>query len=95
MTELVITENLLFTYFGFVLQVLCGLYYKPITIINYGSGIFNKLETSLTDDASRHLRLSHVCSTGHRTDLFRPGLKMPIITTNALAYYDEGSMPTH
>ncbi len=29
----------------------CGLYYKPITIVNYDSRIVNKLETSLTDDA--------------------------------------------
>ncbi len=29
----------------------CGLYYKPITIINDDSRVVNKLETSLTDDA--------------------------------------------
>jgi hypothetical protein len=29
----------------------CGLYYKHITIINYDSGIVNKLAASLTDDA--------------------------------------------
>jgi len=29
----------------------CGLYYKPITIVNDDSSIVNKLETSLTDDA--------------------------------------------
>jgi len=29
-----------------------GLYYKPITIVNDGSKVVNKLETSLTDDAS-------------------------------------------
>jgi hypothetical protein len=28
-----------------------GLYYKPITIINYDSSTSNKLETSLIDDA--------------------------------------------
>ncbi len=27
-----------------------GLYYKPITIINYDSRVINKLETSLTDN---------------------------------------------
>jgi hypothetical protein len=30
---------------------LCGLYYKPITIINDDSSVINKLETSLIDDA--------------------------------------------
>jgi hypothetical protein len=29
----------------------CGLYYKPITIVNDDSTVINKLETSLTDDA--------------------------------------------
>ncbi len=29
----------------------CGLYYKPITIINDDSSVINKLETSLIDDA--------------------------------------------
>jgi hypothetical protein len=29
----------------------CGLYYKPITIVNDDSSIINMLETSLTDDA--------------------------------------------
>jgi hypothetical protein len=29
----------------------CGLYYKPILIVNDDSSIVNKLETSLTDDA--------------------------------------------
>ncbi len=29
----------------------CGLYYKPISIVNYDSSIINKLETSLIDDA--------------------------------------------
>ncbi len=29
---------------------ICGLYYKPITIINDYSSIVNKLETSLIDD---------------------------------------------
>ncbi len=31
---------------------LCGLYYKPITIVNDDSSIVNKLETSLHDDTS-------------------------------------------
>jgi hypothetical protein len=29
----------------------CGLYYKPITIANDDSGVVNKLETSLTENA--------------------------------------------
>ncbi len=29
----------------------CGLYYKPITIVNDDSRVINKLETSLTDNA--------------------------------------------
>jgi hypothetical protein len=30
---------------------ICGLYYKPITIINDDSSIVSKFEASLTDDA--------------------------------------------
>jgi hypothetical protein len=46
----------------------CGLYYKPITIVNDGSSIINKLETSLIDDAritiyDRHMFI--VQATGH------------------------------
>jgi hypothetical protein len=29
----------------------CGLYYKPMMIVNNDSRVVNKLETSLTDDA--------------------------------------------
>ncbi len=29
----------------------CGLYHKPMTIVNADSRIINKLEASLTDDA--------------------------------------------
>ncbi len=29
----------------------CGLYYKPVTIVNDDSKVINKLETSHTDDA--------------------------------------------
>jgi len=29
----------------------CGLYYKPIKIVNDNSSIINKLESSLNDDA--------------------------------------------
>ncbi len=29
----------------------CGLYYKPITIVNDDSRVINKLKTSLTDEA--------------------------------------------
>jgi len=31
--------------------VICGLYYKHIMIVNYDSGIVNKLRASFTDDA--------------------------------------------
>ncbi len=49
-----------------------GLYYKPVTIVNYDIRVINKLETSLTDDArvATHLRLSHVYSTGHKSMLW-------------------------
>ncbi len=32
-------------------MIYCGMYYKPITVINYDSSIINKLETSLIDEA--------------------------------------------
>jgi hypothetical protein len=32
-------------------SISCGLYYKPITIVNDDSSIVSKLETSLIDDA--------------------------------------------
>jgi len=32
-------------------SIFSGLYYKPITIVNYDSSIVSKLETSLIDDA--------------------------------------------
>ena len=31
----------------------CGLYYKPMMIVNDDARVINKLEASLTDDASR------------------------------------------
>jgi len=31
--------------------VTCGLYYKPMTIVNDDSRVINKLEASLNDDA--------------------------------------------
>ena len=34
-----------------VVRKACGLYYKPMTIINDDSRVVNKLEASLTDDA--------------------------------------------
>jgi hypothetical protein len=34
-----------------LLEDTCGLYYKPMTIINDNSRVITKLETSLTDDA--------------------------------------------
>jgi hypothetical protein len=35
----------------FVARYFCGLYYKPMTIVNDDSRVVNKLEASLTDDA--------------------------------------------
>ncbi len=43
-----------------------GLYYKHSRIANDYSSIINKFEASFTEDASRHLRSSHVYSTGQR-----------------------------
>jgi hypothetical protein len=43
----------------------CGLYYKPIIIVNDDSSVINKFETSLTDDASHPLQLPRVYSTGY------------------------------
>jgi hypothetical protein len=47
---------------------ICGLYYKPMTIVNDDSRVINKLEDSLTDDArvviyDRHMFI--VQATGH------------------------------
>ncbi len=44
---------------------ICGLYYKPIMIVKDDSSIGNKLKLYLLTCQSRHLRLSHVYSTGH------------------------------
>ena len=38
------------------------LYYKPLMIVNNESRIVNKLETSLTDDASHYSQSSHAYS---------------------------------
>ena len=46
----------------------CGLYYKPMMIINDYSRVINKLEVSLTDDASVVIYDHHmfiVQATGH------------------------------
>ncbi len=45
----------------------CGLYYKPMMIINDNSRVINKLEASLTDNARVVIyKSSHVYSTSHR-----------------------------
>ncbi len=54
---------------------LCGLYYKPITIVNDDSKVINKLETSLTDNArvviyDRHLFIVQATGITHK-DLTR------------------------
>jgi hypothetical protein len=41
--------NLLCNVIKFI--TICGLYYKPMTIVNDDSRVINKLETLLTDDA--------------------------------------------
>jgi hypothetical protein len=51
----------------------CGLYYKPITIVNDDSRVVNKLETSVADDArviiyDRHMFI--VQATGFSCQLF-------------------------
>ncbi len=33
------------------IQLNCGLYYKPVMVVNDDSRVINKLETSHTDDA--------------------------------------------
>ncbi len=38
----------------------CGLYYKPMTIINEDSRVVTKLETSFTDDARVVIYDSHM-----------------------------------
>ncbi len=38
-------------YYYLCKKIPCGLYHKPITIVNNNSSIVNKLETSLIDDA--------------------------------------------
>ncbi len=53
-------------------SVTCGLYYKPMTIINDDSRVINKLETSLTDDARVVIYDCHmfiVQATGSRLTL--------------------------
>ncbi len=36
---------------SFITLLLCGLYYKHITIVNYSSSLINKFGASLTDNA--------------------------------------------
>ncbi len=36
---------------GLTKHLTCGLYYKPVMIVNDNSRVINKLEASLTDDA--------------------------------------------
>jgi hypothetical protein len=51
-------------------MTICGLYYKPMTIINDDSRVINKLETSLTDDARVVIYDCHVFIV-HATDADR------------------------
>ncbi len=50
------------------IQLNCGLYYKPVTIVNDDSRVINKFETSHTDDARVIIYDCHmfiVQATGH------------------------------
>ncbi len=55
-----------------------GLYYKPITIVNDDSKIINKLEISLTDDASIVIYDHHMLIVQATNELW------PVL----LSYYD-------
>jgi hypothetical protein len=43
-----------------LVQVISGLYYKPMTIVNEDSRVVNKLETSLTDNGTVIIYDRHV-----------------------------------
>jgi hypothetical protein len=52
-----------------------GLYYKPIMIVNEGSSIVNKLETSLIDDArviiyDHHMYIVQATESSPEQDFF-------------------------
>ncbi len=53
-----------------VAQSPCGLYYKPVTIVNDDSGIINKFETSLIDDARVVIYDCHTLATGRMEQQF-------------------------
>ncbi len=49
----------------------CGMYYKPIMIVNDNSSVANKLETSLIDDArvviyDRHMFIVQATGLSHK-----------------------------
>jgi len=46
-----VCQGLHWNFLSFTSTLVCGLYYKPITIVNDDSSIVNELETSLIDDA--------------------------------------------
>jgi hypothetical protein len=48
--DVIVLENLISNSLWMVNER-CGLYYKPMTIVNDDSRVVNKLEASLTDDA--------------------------------------------
>jgi hypothetical protein len=57
---------------------ICGLYYKPMMIINYDSSVVNKLETLLTENARVVIydrRIFIVQATG-RLDIHQPSYKI-------------------
>ncbi len=57
-----------------MLLMFCGLYYKPVTIVNDDSRVINKLETSHTDNARVIIydrRMFIVQATGFEKNLIR------------------------
>jgi hypothetical protein len=49
--QTLVYQGLHFNFFPFTSTLICGLYYKPITIVNDDSSIVSELEASLIDDA--------------------------------------------
>ncbi len=49
--QTLVYQGLHFNFLRFTSTLVCGLYYKPITIINDDSSVVSELEASLIDDA--------------------------------------------
>jgi hypothetical protein len=68
------------------MRLTCGLYYKPMTIINDDSRVINKIEASLTDDTrviiyDRHMFIVQATS-----------LSPFSLASNTLAYFKSDPM---